>query len=45
MLLANYRIQARLAAKKNLEKLFAPRIFDNYVLTEDGFAPRTGAQR
>jgi hypothetical protein len=37
--------QARLTAKKNLEKLFAPRIFDNYVLTEDGFAPRPGAQR
>lgn len=37
--------QARLAAKKNLEKLFSPRVFDNWVLTEDGFAPRPGAQR
>jgi hypothetical protein len=37
--------QARQAAKRNLAQLFAPRVFDNYVLAEDGFRPRTGAQR
>jgi hypothetical protein len=37
--------QARQAAKRNLAQLFAPRVFDNYVLAEGGFRPRTGAQR
>ncbi|GAC1417769.1 MAG: hypothetical protein NVSMB64_27600 [Candidatus Velthaea sp.] len=39
------RDHARQVAKANLDKLFAPRVFDDYVLVEDGFRLKSGTRR